>query len=272
MIALKANNEVPKMETVTERLLYEKQKVKERMAGSRPGNEEAMTIKHNKRRGPRYHHCKRYGHIKRNCRELQGSNYDNNHRGGMKPHKVNNVETAGTPDDNSYEVEAGLVVNHALSAENISSNTYWIVDSGATSHVCNDKKQFVRLYPLKHSVEVKLGDGRNLMATAQGDVSLRMKYGSNKSRKCTLNDVLYVPELSYNLVSASKAVEKENTVKFSDFGCTIRDKKGRLVAVETKVGGLYRVDVIHSVDVNTVEMNNHRPLTKEDLWHHSLVT
>ena len=77
--ALEANNEVLKMETVTERLLYEEQKLTDRMAGSRPGNEEAMTIKHNKRRGPRCHHCKRYGHIKRNCRELQGSNSDNNH-------------------------------------------------------------------------------------------------------------------------------------------------------------------------------------------------
>ena len=28
------------------------------------------------------------------------------------------------------------------------------------------------------------------------------------------------------------------------------------------------MDVIHSVDVNTVEVNNHRSLTKEDLWHH----
>ena len=190
----------------------------------------------------------------------------------MKPHKVNSVETTGTPDESSDEAEAGLVVNHALSAENISSSKYWIVDSGATSHICNNRKQFVHLYPLKHSIEVKLGDGRILMATAQGDVSLRMKYGSNKSRKCTLYDVLYVPELSYNLVSVSEAVEKENTVKFSDFGCTIRDKKGRPVAEGTKVGGLYQVDVIHSVDVNTVEMNNHRPLTKENLWHTDLVT
>lgn len=59
---LEANNEEPKMETVTERLLYEKQDLKDRTAGSRPAIEEAMTIKHNKWRGPRCHHCKKYGH------------------------------------------------------------------------------------------------------------------------------------------------------------------------------------------------------------------
>ena len=205
--ALEANNEVLKIKTVTKRLLYEEQKLKDCMAGSRPANEEAMTIKHNKQRGPRCHHCKRCGHIKRNCRELQGSNSDNNYLGGMKPLKVSSVESTGTPDDSSDEAEAGLVVNHAVSAENISRSKYWIVDSGATSHICNNRKQFAHLYLLKHSVEIKLGDGCILMATAQGDVSLRTKYGNNKSCKCTLYDVLYVPELSYNLVSVLKDVE-----------------------------------------------------------------
>ena len=103
----------------------------------------------------------------------------------MKPHKVSSVKSTGTPDDCSDEAEAGLVVNHALSAENISSRKYWIVEPGATSHICKNRKQFVHLYPLKHSIEIKLGDGRILLATAQRDVSLRMKYGNNKSCKCT---------------------------------------------------------------------------------------
>ena len=158
--------------------------------------------------------------------------------------------------------EAGIVENHALSAEN---RLKQIVDSGATNCICNDRKQFVHLYSLKHSVEVKLGDGRILMTTAQGVVSLRTKYGNNKFRKCPLYDALYLPELSYNL---TRSVEKENTVKFRDLECTIRDKKQRPVAVGTKVGGLYLVDVIYSVDISTVEINNHHPFTKEDLWYH----
>lgn len=54
-------------------------------------------------------------------------------------------------------------------------------------------------------------------------------------------------------------------MKFSDFGCTIRDKKGRPVAVGTKIG---RVEVINPVEVNTVKTNNNHQLTKEDLWHY----
>ena len=120
--------------------------------------------------------------------------------------------------------------DHALSTEAKASTT-GIIDSGATSHMCNNRKQFVKLYPLEHPVEVKLGDGRELMATAQGVVCLRMKSGSNKSRKCSLHDVLYVPELAYNLISVSKAAERGNTVKFSDFGCIIRDKNQKAVGI-----------------------------------------
>lgn len=71
-------------------------------------------------------------------------------------------------------------------------------DSGATSHICNQKVMFTQLNQLESPVEVKLGDGRMLEATAIGTVKLRIIYGQKRSlsRRCCLTDVLYVPELS----------------------------------------------------------------------------
>ena len=70
------------------------------------------------------------------------------------------------------------VVEHTLSADQMSKATgTWIIDSGATCHICNDCTQFVELYPVKKLIVVKLGDGRTLNVVAQGTVSLRMKYG-----------------------------------------------------------------------------------------------
>ena len=85
----------------------------------------------------------------------------------------------GAPDVNSDSDDMGLVVKRALSVKGVLSQSQrkWIIDSGATSHICNNKDMFVQLFPLKHPVEIKLGDGHSLKATAQGTVSVRTVYG-----------------------------------------------------------------------------------------------
>ena len=69
--------------------------------------------------------------------------------------------------------------------------------------MCNDSEQF-RL--LSKTQEVTLGDGHALD-------------GTGSTQRCTLNDVLYVPKLSYNLPSVSKAAVAGNTTKFGETGC-----------------------------------------------------
>ena len=136
-------------------------------------------------------------------------------------------------------------MGHALSTEeNPRCSRSWIIDSGATSHICNDCKQFLQLYPLKNSLEVVLGDGHKLTAVAQGTVKVLMKYGHQGSRKCILHDVLYIPELSYNLLSVSKAVERGNSIKFGKSSCIIRDSNNKPIAVAEKIGGLYQVSIL----------------------------
>ena len=103
----------------------------------------------------------------------------------------------------------GLVVPHVLSADVVkkSTGTNWIVDSGATCHVCSDCNFFIELNNLKNPLDIILGDGHTLHATGCGTVILMLKSAS-LIRKCKLYDFLYVPELVYNLLSVSKAVEK----------------------------------------------------------------
>ena len=105
-------------------------------------------------------------------------------------------------------------MNHVLSTNNMTQLTgKWIVDSGATCHICNDQNLFVKLDPLKIPISVTLGDGHVLKATAQGIVRLKMMYDCGTC-KCKLHDVLHVPDLPYNLLSVSKAVEKGINLKF----------------------------------------------------------
>ena len=72
--ALEANADVPKLEVVTERLLHEERKQKNRSnptSESGTGGEEALAIKYGM--GLRCHYCKKLGHIIRYCDELAKS-------------------------------------------------------------------------------------------------------------------------------------------------------------------------------------------------------
>ena len=50
----------------------------------------------------------------------------------------------------------------------------WIVDSGATCHMCNERGLFIQLCNLKEPVDVTLGDGHCLVAEGRGDVKLNI--------------------------------------------------------------------------------------------------
>ena len=82
------------MEIVTERLLHEESKLKDRVAGGMEGEMKAMTGQHHwKGKGPKCHHCGRFGHIRRNCRDLTRGRNDSNQKEDRKTkHKAHSAQ------------------------------------------------------------------------------------------------------------------------------------------------------------------------------------
>ena len=83
----------------------------------------------------------------------------------------------------------------------------WIVDSGATCHMCYNKMFSSEFQLLEKVKEVILGDGHTLKGTGHGTVTLTMNEHDNSTHECRLLNVFHVPSLSYNLLSVSKAAE-----------------------------------------------------------------
>ena len=127
----------------------------------------------------------------------------------------------------------GLVVQHAMSSH--SRKTAWIVDSGATCHMCNDRSVFVDFEYVETPLKVTLGDGYEVDAIGHGVVVMNSELPSGRSKRCKLHNVLYAPRLSYNLFSVSMATEHEKTVRFGKANCQVLDKD-KLIAVPVKVG------------------------------------
>ncbi|KAF2359375.1 hypothetical protein FHG87_009870 [Trinorchestia longiramus] len=84
----------------------------------------------------------------------------------------------------------------------------WIVDSGATQHMCSKKSQFSSYSDLSSPVRVEIGDGRALKGVGVGDVHLKITlpnmqretkgyrlYDFNAKRSCCV-DMWYLMNLS----------------------------------------------------------------------------
>ena len=66
-----------------------------------------------------------------------------------------------------------------------------------------------------------------------------MNVPNRKIRKCKLSDVLYVPDLSHNLLSVSKAASNRKSFEFEQSHCNIIDNKFGVIATVTKCRNLY---------------------------------
>ena len=156
-------------------------------------------------------------------------------------------------------VDEAFVTVHTFAATSIGS---WVVDSGAMCHTCNDENMFVNLQQLDSPQRVTLGDGNFLEGPAEGTVILDTVLPNGRAKKCRIKNVLYVPKLSYSLLSVSKASEAGKITKFNRTGCEILNKEKKIVATATRVGNLYYLEYSRKVqNLNVAEKSN------EMLWH-----
>ena len=91
------------------------------------------------------------------------------------------------------------------------SNDTWVIDSGATNHVCFSVQGFEETRSLaSNEVSLRTGDGSLVLAEAIGNVRI---YFDNY-RFLLLKDVFFVPNFKRNLISVAYLVKDSYTVSF----------------------------------------------------------
>ena len=209
---------VPTWGAVTERLLREEEK---RKCGDAEG-EKAFISRKPYGRSFRCHECGVEGHLRRNCPNLKAR------REGTSYAATKNIEE----EEIVLAAETGDISIRPSSLKN-----GFLLDSAATQHMCHDRTLFCNM---KRSAEKKVlvGDGKTLDVRGQGDVILKVDTGNGATTRCRLKNVLYVPNLSHNLLSVSKISIGGNCVNFSNNICEIRSNT-KIIAFGRKIGNLY---------------------------------
>ena len=137
------------------------------------------------------------------------------------------------------------------------------MDSGATKHMCCNKDLFSELIEIRGASEIKVGDGRCLQTAGIGKVSLKIKLPGNKLSSFELVNVLFVPELAYNLISVSTLTKAGKITSFYRKSCEIFDHQNELLAVANKRGELYFMNLATDDYANAASTC----VNKCDLWH-----
>jgi hypothetical protein len=150
------------------------------------------------------YHCGELGHVKRHCPKWEGN---------ALPKKGN------VPASEEKKARAGMASAHLQSA----GEGQWIVDTGATNHICNDLRLMsnVMVYDEAKPLGLAASDGQ-AMRKAQGNVCLSVDCGES----ILLTHVEYVPTATDNLLSVSAAIKD---------GCTFSvNDRGEYVAIRSK--------------------------------------
>ena len=124
--------------------------------------------------------CNKQGHRVKDCHNRK----DQGNPKKKRP-QANVTEVDGLLNDVS-DMNLSAVVSEV---NFIGSNTKeWWVDTGATRHVCSDKKMFSSYHSIDNGEQLFMGNSSSSKVEGQGKVVLKMTLG----KELTLNDVLHV--------------------------------------------------------------------------------
>ena len=115
------------------------------------------------------------------------------------------------------------------------SSSLWILDSGATHHVCYSQASFEPFVPTYYSVA--LPNGHTVSVHGTGSVRL--------CNDLTLQNVLFVPQFHWNLLSISALTQQHPyVVSFHSDHYVIEDPtQGRKIGIGRQANNLYTLDL-----------------------------
>lgn len=220
------------LEGVKSKLIDEYNRQLERRDGETSKTEKAMRSDENKSshyqtEGVRTcHFCKKPGHFKQNCRKFLAS---------KKRESSTSTVNSGSGKAKTAQSESR---NIAFTAASKRKSNVWVIDSGASAHMTNDRSFYSELEEFECGF-ITMADGNKSQILGEGKGVVKGIDSCGEIVNINIHNVRFVPGLSTNLLSVGKLVQKSLEVTFNDSGCFILNADGVEVATGSKNGGLY---------------------------------
>lgn len=122
------------------------------------------------------HFCHGVGHIRKNCWKYKHSKNINSN---------NNNQSDGACDNFCFELNAKPGI--------------WVVDSGATCHICSIKEEFINL-DLTWCENVTVANGNVVYSAGIGSCRIKFLIEKGAEMVVTVDEVLYIPSFKGILV------------------------------------------------------------------------
>lgn len=232
-VAIESRDEIPTLENLKIKLIEEEARQSDRMSKtSEDSNTNALLTKG---RSKHAHAKSKDNFTKANAGKFVGKCFNCGKNGHMSR------QCKAKPRNNESKDDSDAMTAIACNTEVIDRPEAWYLDSGATKHMCNEKRIFKTINN-DNELKVHTAAEHFEKSYGSGDINLKVKLNRNATNSVKLKNALYVPGLRNNLLSVSSVTDNGYTVTFKKNRATINRKDGSVVLTATKRDQLYIVD------------------------------
>jgi len=183
------------------------------------------------------HYCGKLGHLKKDCRKRKfdqqknGQHQQERQNYGAIALAANEAPASGAAPE---AAEPTFGPGRALAAFPRGSSRPWVLDTGASRHITNDRDGLFNLRPPTEDIIITFGNGGTGKAVATGSALIHTDTSS-----FYLRNVLLIPEATENLISVRAATESGLDFCFTSEGCEIWSGDKKLHTARNKASGIY---------------------------------
>lgn len=247
------------MDNLVARLLVEEDRVKEKRAQPSTSGSSAFVVKDKK--NIKCFKCNKMGHFLSECKSNNYKSEGQNNKCFYCGKSGHNKSQCWFKKNKDHKKSNAFMVSSSLKEY---CQTQWLVDTGASEHMCCDRKLFTSFTDAVQD-SVIVGNGAAISVRGYGQMAVEV-YNGSEWVPTTIDKVLFVPELKTNLFSVNCASDKGYVMLTDNDSCKFY--KNNIVCAEAKrVGSSYYLELRYKNKVANVAKKVKNTLQE---WHERL--